>query len=535
MSKQGLYDHNGVLLKWTNYWAGWQSRWFVLRDGILAYYNSDEEISHGCKASVNVSAVDVHVDATDTARFILSLQDGQHWYLKASTSGERQKWLIALGTAKARKSTDTSRDQIYQTMSELRLYYDALHSHVNNLKDASTEENHDVEKITEITKLLSATCDTFLSTLESCMKIAEGNFLPLHTHRRISGDTPVVLPQSDLRFSRSQSADPSFLSPKRKDGNSGLSLQRRKLHTSDTHIVASKLIQPGENSKSSTSSLEKLKLSTTVIPSSLGQQPIEYNGISGGIDAISNDSVSLKGSESLCDEQLEDTHDGKAYDTTVTEPGPEYLTFFTSMLHSFTDIEIEEDGGIPTLSFLDACDNLVPFFDKIGSTAFAPVKMDLQGNIKKIRTKMLTNPSQFCTVQNIVNIEMDMKTTKVRNSATDALLWLKRGLRFIEVFLNYLKDGKRSSATALSEAYADSLRKYHNWVVRGIFAVAARAIPSSADFYKALGSVPETSDENIPSSVLVRDIDNYVTALDVVITVLDSFYQRHDLDPDIAT
>lgn len=532
MSRQGLYDHNGIIFKWTNYWTGWQSRWFVLRDGILAYYNSDEEISHGCKASVNVSAVDVHIDAADTTRFMLSLQDGQHWHLKASTSAERQKWLIALGTAKARKSTDTSRDEIYQKMSELRLYYDALHSHVNNLKDASAEENHDIEKITEITKFLSATCDTFLSTLESCMKIAEGNFLPMHTHRRISDDTPVVLPQSDLRYSRSQSTDASFLSPKRKDANSGLSPLRRKLHANDAHFATTKLALPGDDSKSS--SLEKLKLSNTAIPSSLRQQQIESNGFPDGGDANSNDSVSTKESESLREEEAGDTHDGKANETLVTEPDPEYLTFFTSMLHSYTDIEMEEDGGIPTVSFLDACDNLLPIFDKIGSTAFAPVKMDLQGNIKKVRTKMLTNPAQFCTVQNIVKHEMNMKTTKVRNSATDALLWLKRGLRFIQVFLDNLKDGKRSSANALSEAYAETLRKYHNWVVRGIFAVAARATPNSADFYKVLGSIPETTDETIPSSVLVRDIDNYVTALDVVIAVLDSFYDRHGLDPDTA-
>lgn len=531
MSRQGIYGHNGILFKWTNYWTGWQSRWFVLRDGILAYYNSDEEISHGCKASVNVSAVDVHVDAVDTAKFVLSLKDGQHWHLKASTSAERQKWLIALGTAKARKSTDTSRDEIYHKMSELRLYYDALHSHVSNLKDAATDEDHDVQKITEITKFLSATCDTFLSTLESCMKIAEGNFLPLHTHRKISDDTPVVLPQSDLRYSRSQSTDASFLSPKRKDGSSNISPLSIRLQTNNSHFAVAKF-DPCDNS--TPSSLEKLKLSTTAIPSSLQQQQIEANGISYKSDAINNESVSIAKADSLCGEKPTDTHDGKANDTLDTEHEKEYLTFFTSMLHSFTDIEMKEDGGIPTSSFLDACDNLLPFFDKIGSTAFAPVKMDLQGNIKKVRTKMLTSPIQFCTVQNIVKEEMDMKTTKVRNSATDAILWLKRGLRFIQVFLNNLKDGKRTSAAALSEAYADTLRKYHNWVVRGIFAVAARATPNSADFYKVLGSIPETSDETVPSSILVRDIDNYVTALDVVIAVLDSFYERHGLDPDVG-
>ena len=34
----------GNLLKWTNYWMGWQLRWFVLKDGVLSYYNNQNEI-----------------------------------------------------------------------------------------------------------------------------------------------------------------------------------------------------------------------------------------------------------------------------------------------------------------------------------------------------------------------------------------------------------------------------------------------------------------------------------------------------------
>lgn len=34
----------GVLWKWTNYWNGWQPRWFILDKGILTYYKSQDEV-----------------------------------------------------------------------------------------------------------------------------------------------------------------------------------------------------------------------------------------------------------------------------------------------------------------------------------------------------------------------------------------------------------------------------------------------------------------------------------------------------------
>lgn len=38
---------------------GWQPRWFVLYDGILVYYKSQEEVSQGCKGSLKISACEI--------------------------------------------------------------------------------------------------------------------------------------------------------------------------------------------------------------------------------------------------------------------------------------------------------------------------------------------------------------------------------------------------------------------------------------------------------------------------------------------
>lgn len=40
--------------------AGWQTRWFILDNGILSYYKSQEEVSQGCKGSVKVSVCQIN-------------------------------------------------------------------------------------------------------------------------------------------------------------------------------------------------------------------------------------------------------------------------------------------------------------------------------------------------------------------------------------------------------------------------------------------------------------------------------------------
>ena len=41
------------------YCTGWQARWFILDNGILSYYKSEEDVVTGCKGSVKISACDI--------------------------------------------------------------------------------------------------------------------------------------------------------------------------------------------------------------------------------------------------------------------------------------------------------------------------------------------------------------------------------------------------------------------------------------------------------------------------------------------
>ncbi|CAF4774314.1 pleckstrin homology domain-containing family A member 3-like isoform X1 [Pieris napi] len=178
----------GILWKWTNYWNGWQTRWFVLENGILSYYKSQDEASQGCKGSVKVSVCQINVNNIDNTRMDLVIPGQQHMYLRAPSPQDRQKWLVALGSAKAclESIVDSKvigfEDSLSDKKSELHLYCDLLMQQVHAVKSAASQETGpDMEKLDEASSLLKSTCDTFIRTLEDIMKYtttATGNITP---------------------------------------------------------------------------------------------------------------------------------------------------------------------------------------------------------------------------------------------------------------------------------------------------------------------------------------------------------------------
>ncbi|XP_037068515.1 pleckstrin homology domain-containing family A member 3-like, partial [Pollicipes pollicipes] len=168
-----------ILHKWTNYWNGWQPRWFILEDGILSYYQSKEDVSKGSKGSIKVSVCDIGVHATDSTRLDLTIPSEQHYYLRAGSAQQRQQWLIALGCAKQaagkartgrQSSGDTGTDNVRTKKSELRLYCDLLMQQAHQVKTAASDpDGPQLQQLEEATSLLGPTCDTFIRTLDECM------------------------------------------------------------------------------------------------------------------------------------------------------------------------------------------------------------------------------------------------------------------------------------------------------------------------------------------------------------------------------
>uniref|UniRef100_A0AAQ5ZIA4 Pleckstrin homology domain-containing family A member 8 n=1 Tax=Amphiprion ocellaris TaxID=80972 RepID=A0AAQ5ZIA4_AMPOC len=493
----------GVLHKWTNYISGWQPRWFVLDGGTLSYYDSQEDAWKGCKGSIKISVCEIQVHSSDSTRFDLTIPGEQYFYLKAINAAERQKWLVALGTAKAcltdnrtkrEKELQENTEALKTKMSELRLYCDLLLQQVNKIKE-NDELGETAEMGIDTGNLVKSTCTTFLKTLEECMQIANRTFSTDMASQSPPGTPPVaaIKPQK------------VYLSHQRSSSSVHEERVDPTLHTTQNTCEIEHYDQPAEGVEDN--------------EGDKAEEQKEHKE-----DQIN--AVQLQ-------EDFSDQEEGETpRDSTESEDTEQVETFFSTMSHRFSDIRLDDDNGIPTQEFLDSCYAIVPVLDKLGSTVFAPVKMDFVGNIKKIHQKLLSDNDSFPTLQSIVLHEVQTNVAKVRNSATEALLWLKRGLKFLKEFLSEVNAGEQDIQGALNNAYGKTLRQYHGWVVRGVFALALRAAPSYQSFAAAL--VSREGDELTSgfTSGMHRDLGVYLPAMERQLAILDSLYEEYNLESD---
>ncbi|XP_077158681.1 pleckstrin homology domain-containing family A member 8 isoform X2 [Paroedura picta] len=513
----------GVLYKWTNYLSGWQPRWFLLGGGVLSYYDSREDAWKGCKGSIQMAVCEIQVHSTDNTRMDLIIPGEQYFYLKARNAAERQKWLVALGTAKAcltdirtqkEKEFTENAEVLKKRMAELRLYCDLLVQQVDKTKEMGLSGVSESENGIDMGALLKSTCTTFLKTLEECMQIANAAFSSELLHCTPSGSPHLAaLKSNKLKPPGIASQIVAERQMELKKCDNGSIYANSDFHEQTLVDNQAPVLQKTDEMNCEGNAEENLI--GDIKKDGENQQPLKEENCGG---------------ESLQPEVHSATPLSLLHWAEEDED-KDLPTFFSVMSNRFSDIDLLEDGGIPTEEFLQSCYAIVPVLDKLGSTVFAPVKMDFVGNIKKINQKYITNKDEFITLQKIVLHEVSSEEAQVRNSATEALLWLKRGLKFLKEFLTELQNGEKNIQMALNNAYGRTLRQHHGWVVRGVFALALRASPTYECFVAAL-SVGECNNQELFNRGMQRDLGIYLPAMEKQLGILDALYEEHGLESD---
>jgi len=94
-------------------------------------------------------------------------------------------------------------------------------------------------------------------------------------------------------------------------------------------------------------------------------------------------------------------------------------------------------------------------------------------------------------------------------------------------------DGEQDLTECANKAYGKSLKKYHGWVVRGVFSLAAKAAPTRKQFVESLlGTTPETGKEEECIHQLDSELTAYLAGIDRCLKSLNKLYSLHNLDPD---
>lgn len=105
-------------------------------------------------------------------------------------------------------------------------------------------------------------------------------------------------------------------------------------------------------------------------------------------------------------------------------------------------------------------------------------------------------------------------------------MWLLRGLAFT---FRALQAAQTNIQTKLSEAFTEgyekTLKGYHNFVVKGIFAVAMTACPYRKTFYDKLASDP-AGGPPVPADKLSEELNVWLTALEKILVRMKKVYEE---------
>ena len=72
------------------------------------------------------------------------------------------------------------------------------------------------------------------------------------------------------------------------------------------------------------------------------------------------------------------------------------------------------------------CNSLSFLTDLLDAKAFSPIKIDIQGNIECLQTKLNSDPAVYATLGSIVSREAGSKKAQLVTSGSNALLWITR-------------------------------------------------------------------------------------------------------------
>ncbi|KZT68485.1 hypothetical protein DAEQUDRAFT_727841 [Daedalea quercina L-15889] len=94
----------GYLNKYTNVAKGYNTRWFVLKDGVLSYYRHQEDETVASRGSIAMKTAALHISPGNSGlRFEIhstaTRGNAQKWYLKANHRVEAARWAQALQKA----------------------------------------------------------------------------------------------------------------------------------------------------------------------------------------------------------------------------------------------------------------------------------------------------------------------------------------------------------------------------------------------------------------------------------------------------
>lgn len=149
------------------------------------------------------------------------------------------------------------------------------------------------------------------------------------------------------------------------------------------------------------------------------------------------------------------------------------------------DFDFLQSAAVPQHRYVGAVRALVPLLSKMGP-ALKLASSEITKNVDKIAATGCES------LEGLLECELANGTYGSEPSGSVGLLWTHRAMQLVEAILGNLGNGADLPAAA-AQGYADTLRVYHGWAVRGLFKVGLKAVPSTPTFLSRLGTDPEAT------------------------------------------
>lgn len=172
----------------------------------------------------------------------------------------------------------------------------------------------------------------------------------------------------------------------------------------------------------------------------------------------------------------------------------------------------------------EAARKVVPLYDKIFGEGMvsSTLKKDLDGSATGCMTVVLKNPVEYRTILGLVEGEVASRGLEVvrkdKNSGVVKLLWMKRALEFIALFLQYsmIDMVDKSTRDAGTAAYDKVLKPYHGTIVSAVVSAAFRLAPNREKLLQALG-FDSMEDATVSLRMFLEKLQPVLTSIDGVL------------------
>jgi len=540
----------GHILKWSNYLTGWQKRYFVLVNNELTYFESENAYKNNnnddsnFRGAISISRNSTEIEIKGLYTTISNLNGKESLYLQFLNETDKRNWLVKIGTSRAcqqavnfpevlvakankqSKEIEKTEPSIAIANTEKDITHES--DHFQSIQENYT--NHKELLINEI-KIIQETLTNFTSNLEksetTCAELDKLELKNDETEIELVKNKLEELKSSenkcgvDLKNVTEKLCKVQLLSTEYfdlveqitgqikiqdfiKKQQTRLETQTENLQTSETNKSISSENQIEQNS------LSEVDKSSSVQDNNSDHKIVQQAVI-----------VEKKNSK----ESLDQERSKKSENSEKSEMSS--ISFWNSRPHHFGNLTPNSANEVDVESFLKACEEFSAVYDLIGGSTFAPLKSDVMGNVNKIRGKA-KEYNNLQTIEQIVQFEIDNKTTTKKGSATDACMWLRRGLWLFCKFLLNVVNGEADAKVAFSSAYDQTLSKHHNFIVRKVVNVMLVAFPSWESLMPVFLTKHDEA-EGTMKEVLMKHIREYVDNMQPSLEKLDEFYVGNKL------